>query len=122
MKSGRLTIAWYRNRPSPTTPGWLRSWARNISTMLGYKSDGRVEVVVIWCTKHWPSVAILRVANGLNYSDPWGEDRGQMSSTASRQEEKSHPTTSHRCFLQMAFFYNLVSNGEIFPMFVYFNK
>uniref|UniRef100_A0A8D8J3P8 (northern house mosquito) hypothetical protein n=1 Tax=Culex pipiens TaxID=7175 RepID=A0A8D8J3P8_CULPI len=82
----------------------------------------RVGVVVTWYTKHWPSVAILRVANGLNYSDPWGEDRGQMSSTASRQEEKSHPTTSHRCFLQMAFFYNLVSNGEIFPMFVYFNK
>ncbi|KAL1392801.1 hypothetical protein pipiens_012212 [Culex pipiens pipiens] len=74
MKSGRLTIAWYRNRPSPTTPGWLRSWARNISTMLGYKSDGRVEVVVIWCTKHWPSVAILRVANGLDYSEILGED------------------------------------------------
>uniref|UniRef100_A0A8D8GLV3 (northern house mosquito) hypothetical protein n=1 Tax=Culex pipiens TaxID=7175 RepID=A0A8D8GLV3_CULPI len=79
MKSGRLTIAWYRNRPSPTTPGWLRSWARNISTMLGYKSDGRVEVVVNMVHK---ALAIggdsARGKRTGLLGDPWGGDRDHL--------------------------------------------
>ncbi|EDS37042.1 hypothetical protein CpipJ_CPIJ012058 [Culex quinquefasciatus] len=93
MKSGRLTIAWYRNRPSPTTPGWLRSWARNILIMLGYKSDGRVEVVVNMV--HKALVAILRVANGLDYSEILGEEIATIwSSTLSRQRRPDRKVSS----------------------------
>ncbi|XP_038116653.1 uncharacterized protein LOC6045018 [Culex quinquefasciatus] len=79
MKSDRLTIAWYRNRPSPTTPGLLRSWARNISTMLGYKNDGRVEVVVNMVHK---ALAIggdsARGKRTGLLGDPWGGDRDHL--------------------------------------------
>ncbi|XP_039447368.1 uncharacterized protein LOC120426613 [Culex pipiens pallens] len=91
INSGRLTIAWYRNRPSPTTPGWLKSWARTISTMLGYKSDGRVEVNVVHKALAIGGDSARGKRTGL-LGDPWGGNRDHLVER------------SHRCSQQMAFF------------------